>query len=74
MAKPKYVFVNDKRFDTFEDGQDYIHKLMNLQLANRPDDKTVSVNINRRKIKNARSLYLDVDFELVDKKERKQND
>ena len=66
MAKPKYVFVNDKRFDTFEDGQDYIHKLMNLQLANRPDDKTVSVNIN---IKNARSLYLDVDFELVDKKD-----
>tara|TARA_R100001510_G_C7558902_1_gene139712 strand:- start:38 stop:247 length:210 start_codon:yes stop_codon:yes gene_type:complete len=69
MAKPKYVFVNDKRFDTFEDGQDYIHELMNLQLANRPDDKTVSVNINRRKIKNAKSLYLDVDFELVDKKD-----
>ena len=42
---------------------------MNLQLASRPDDKTVSVNINRRKIKNAKSLYLDVDFELVDKKD-----
>ena len=67
MKKHKYVFVNDERFDDVESGQKYIDQLIQNNLDNRPDDKKVKVKINERKIKDARSLYLDVDFELVEK-------
>jgi len=67
MGKHKYVFVNDERFDDMESGQKYIDQLIQNNLDNRPDDKKVKVKINERKIKDARSLYLDVDFELEEK-------
>ena len=67
MKKYKYVFVNDERFDDVESGQKYVDQLIQNNLDNRPDDKKVKVKINQRKVKNARSLYLDVDFELEEK-------
>ena len=67
MKKHKYVFVNDERFDDMESGQKYIDQLIQNNLDNRPDDKKVKVKINSRKIKDARSLYLDVNFELEEK-------
>lgn len=67
MKKYKYVFVNDKRFDDVESGQKYIDQLIQNNLDNRPDDKKVKVKINQRKVKNARSLYLAVNFELEEK-------
>lgn len=67
MKKHKYVFVNDERFDDVESGQKYIDQLIQNNLDNRPDDKRVKVKINERKIKDARSLYLDVNFELEEK-------
>jgi hypothetical protein len=69
MKKHKYVFVNDERFDDMESGQKYIDQLIQNNLDNRPDDKKVKVKINSRKIKDARSLYLDVNFELIEKEE-----
>lgn len=69
MKKYKYVFVNDERFDDMESGQKYIDQLIQNNLDNRPDDKKVKVKINSRKIKDARSLYLDVNFELIEKEE-----
>ena len=50
-----------------ESGQKYIDQLIQNNLDNRPDDKKVKVKINSRKIKDARSLYLDVNFELEEK-------
>ena len=67
MKKYKYVFVNDERFDDVESGQKYVDQLIQNNLDNRPDDKRVKVKINERKIKDARSLYLDVNFELEEK-------
>ncbi len=67
MKKYKYVFVNDERFDDMESGQKYIDQLIQNNLDNRPDDKKVKVKINQRKVKNARSLYLAVNFELEEK-------
>jgi hypothetical protein len=67
MRKHKYVFVNDERFDDVESGQKYIDQLIQNNLDNRPDDKKVKVKINQRKVKNARSLYLAVNFELEEK-------
>ena len=67
MKKHKYVFVNDESFDDMESGQKYIDQLIQNNLDNRPDDKKVKVKINSRKIKDARSLYLDVNFELEEK-------
>jgi hypothetical protein len=67
MKKYKYVFVNDERFDDVESGQKYIDQLIQNNLDNRPDDKKVKVKINQRKVKNARSLYLAVNFELEEK-------
>ena len=69
MKKHKYVFVNDERFDDMESGQKYIDQLIQNNLDNRPDDKKVKVKIDSRKIKDARSLYLDVNFELIEKEE-----
>ena len=69
MKKHKYVFVNDERFDDMESGQKYIDQLIQNNLDNRPDDKKVKVKINSRKIKDARSLYLNVNFELIEKEE-----
>ena len=67
MKKHKFVFVNDESFDDMESGQKYIDQLIQNNLDNRPDDKKVKVKINSRKIKDARSLYLDVNFELEEK-------
>jgi len=67
MKKHKYVFVNDERFDDMESGQKYIDQLIQNNLDNRPDDKKVKVKINQRKVKNARSLYLAVNFKLEEK-------
>lgn len=67
MKKHKYVFVNDERFDDVESGQKYIDQLIQNNLDKRPDHKRVKVKINERKIKDARSLYLDVNFELEEK-------
>ena len=69
MKKHKYVFVNDERFDDMESGQKYIDQLIQNNLDDRPDDKKVKVKINSRKIKDARSLYLNVNFELIEKEE-----
>ena len=69
MKKHKYVFVNDERFDDMESGQKYIDQLIQNNLDNRPYDKKVKVKINSRKIKDARSLYLNVNFELIEKEE-----